>query len=66
MYLLSASPLSGTDPSFYTAAEQALLDAPLPSPHLPNRLAACFRIRPRPQDLPFGERLIPDPLEFAA
>ena len=45
----------------YTPAEQALLDAPLPSPHLPNRLARCFRVRPRPEDAPWGSRRIPDP-----
>ena len=42
-----------------TPVDQALLDRPTPSPHLPSRLSQCAR--PRPQDLPFGQRRIPSP-----
>ena len=47
----------------YTAAELALLDAPTPSPHLPNRLTQHIRLRP--QELPWGQRRIPDPAREA-
>ncbi len=48
-------------PLDYSPQEIALLDAPLPSPHLPSRLAHGVRVLPRPEDAPFGQRRVSDP-----